>query len=1130
MGEHFHMGLISNRDAAIQAIVRGAQEKKLYLWLQADSPDGVCILGQLRFKAMWSERGDHGLLKELQANRNSASKTEPMKPLVAIQSEIAAGFPYDELVPIVFSRGESFRYDGLSSLPTSRKDRSNRDEQLLELSEMLTSGVVLLAGGNDLALWRQTLEDDLLNLEDPVLPDISDLRIVLVTSLDPEQLARDIEPLIGSRKEDVLLFHGDFHDFTEACREQVEGYRTASDGDILIRVKTRAREGNISIDDLVNGTGRGLTEDYHLITSKNFETVIATKHEAIFKKLLSDTEPVWEGYQEGFPFERTYKPEGKESPRSFLGSDSDGLTGKSLAQVTQFLLERSDERRENYTIALPAEPGAGSTTLVRQVAFKMAARGFPVMLAKTSLSEIDYWQLTSYLTEFWRKVAQGNDGPVETSYLLVFDVEHASDQKTREIARLLENDGRNVVVLRVVPSVEHSKIMGANGREVICQPLKSNVENVEASALYRHLYDTTQRINVALMPQKESWENYLRTTGVGKAYFWVCLSYFILEKLGTEAQGGIQDTITAKLTDAFCEMVRERPDEAWLAYYLAVSTFFRVPVPYSILCHLTGLTHQEIVEATRRIEDRMKYLRIEWFGNSKNDYQLALNHSLFAQLLTRLICGNRTHDRVAASMDLFEIGQQFIDPAYPIELLRPILSKLDHARPTQKKYAEKIAVNVLKIEQRERNVHLGLANRMIAAFDYIPLTLLGTSPTILQARAITNSKSCNLMKIALEKSTGPEKEEWQNTTRNRFKQADSDMKKALSLLEIEDIESTEDPHVLKTTLANIYAAWSTFERTQHNTDEFNRISMEAGELFAEVMDDWPDSTYARYGFAKLLYGKCRDDMNASDDTVDVENLARALAALDIQPESSFHDEWVKLQSDILSKLNGDQYKRHVDSLIARGYEIGFVIKARRIYQQFSIDRFNSSDLDEAIYLLEQAQDPQHAQHRSNVPASRQFLLYNCLSNHPKQQWNFPERFKLLSELDRSGFRMSLPIRHTYAVLCYQMEREDEGNRQFGKLRSGQHQGIQIDELEYWREALVNYTGEKPAIRLTTMKVISTSNFGGWGSVQGLRNNIPFSQRQPWGRTLKLNQQVLCAVQFFRSGPRAVPPEREHHEV
>jgi hypothetical protein len=1123
MGEHFHMGLISNRDAAIQAIVRGAQEEKLYLWLQADSPDGVCILGQLRFKAMWSERGDHGLLEELQANRKSASKTEPMKPLVAIQSRIDSGFPYKELVPIVFSRGESFRYDGLSSLPTSRKDRSNRDEQLIELSEMLTSGVVVVAGGNDLALWRQTLEDDLLNLEDPVLPDIRDLRIVLVTSLDPEQLARDIEPLIGSRKEDVLLFHGDFNDLTDACREQVEAYGTVSDGDILIRVKTRAREGNISIDDLVNGTGRGLTEDYHLITSRNFETVAATKHEAIFKKLLSDAEPVWEGYQEGFPFERTYKPKGKESPRSFLGSDSDELTGKSLAQVTQFLLERSDERRENYTIALPAEPGAGSTTLVRQVAFKMAARGFPVMLAKTSLSEIDYWQLTSYLTEFWRKVAQGNDGSVETSYLLVFDAEHASDHKTREIARLLENDGRNVVVLRVVPSDEHSKIMPANGREVICQVLKSNVEQVEASALYRHLYDTTQKINVALMPQKESWENYVRSTGAGNAYFWVCLRYFILEKLGTEAQGGIQDTITAKLTDDFCEMVRERPDEAWLAYYLAVSTFFRVPIPYSILCHLTGLTHQEIVDATRRIEDRMKYFRIEWYGNSKNDYQLALNNSLSAQLLTRLICENRTQDRIDASVDLFEIDHQRIDPAYPIELLRPILLKLDHARLPHRKYAEKIAVDVLKIEHRVRHVDLSLADKMIAAFDYIPLTLRGTSPTILQARAITNSKSCNLMKIALDKSTGPEKEEWQNTTRNRFKQAESDMKKALSLLEIEDIESTEDPHVLKATLANIYAAWSAFERAQHNIDGFNRTSMAAGELFVAVMDDWPDSTYARYGLARLLYESCRDDSSAGDDTLDVENLAQALAALDIQPESSFHDGWVRLQLVILAKLNGDQYKRHVDSLIARGYEIGFVIKARRIYQEFGTDQSNTSNLDEAIHLLEQAQD---APHRSSHPASRQFLLYQCLSKHPKQQWNFPERFMLLSELDRSGFRMSLPIRHTYAVLCYQMEREDEGNRQFRKLRSGQNQGTQIDEFEYWREVVLNYTGEKPAIRLTTMKVVSTSKFGGWGSVQGLRNSIPFYQRHPWGQTLRLNQLVLCAIQFFRSGPRAVPRERE----
>ena len=172
-----------------------------------------------------------------------------------------------------------------------------------------------------------------------------------------------------------------------------------------------------------------------------------------------------------------------------------------------------------------------------------------------------------------------------------------------------------------------------------------------------------------------------------------------------------------------------------------------------------------------------------------------------------------------------------------------------------------------------------------------------------------------------------------------------------------------------------------------------------------------------------------------------------------------------------------------------------------------------------IHLLEKAE---YATKKATKPSSRLILLYNCLVSHSVFKWDFHRLYGLLSKLDSLEYHFTVALDYEYAVLCYQVNKEEEGFRQFGKLRRGQrYQALQRESYEMWRDLNSDIKTVPPA-RVTSMRVISVDSYGGWAHVEDFKRNIPFSLVHPWKQTLEVKDIVPCCVRFYKSGARAVP--------
>ena len=117
----------------------------------------------------------------------------------------------------------------------------------------------------------------------------------------------------------------------------------------------------------------------------------------------------WAAYAAGLPIQRGYEPVPQESLADHVCQVAEGL-GRKKQSLFRIL-------------GLPAEPGAGLTTLLRQAAFEAALVGFPTLVMKPGQTELDIEAIRAFalhLSEAWK-----TDGESEqVSLVLVFDAEH----------------------------------------------------------------------------------------------------------------------------------------------------------------------------------------------------------------------------------------------------------------------------------------------------------------------------------------------------------------------------------------------------------------------------------------------------------------------------------------------------------------------------------------------------------------------------------------------------------------------------------------------------------------------------------------------------------------------------------
>ena len=115
---------------------------------------------------------------------------------------------------------------------------------------------------------------------------------------------------------------------------------------------------------------------------------------------LAGTPDAWAGYAAGLPVPRNYATAGGRSlPNELL----DAL--RELEQAEPSRSVESIPRRRATTLTLPCAGGSGATTLLRAAAFQAAGEGYPALLLRPDLTDIDSEVLVGFATArvpIWR--------------------------------------------------------------------------------------------------------------------------------------------------------------------------------------------------------------------------------------------------------------------------------------------------------------------------------------------------------------------------------------------------------------------------------------------------------------------------------------------------------------------------------------------------------------------------------------------------------------------------------------------------------------------------------------------------------------------------------------------------------
>jgi len=95
----------------------------------------------------------------------------------------------------------------------------------------------------------------------------------------------------------------------------------------------------------------------------------------------------WCGFASGLFVQRNYYVNGNK------------LLNEYVLEKLKLLRDSKTDAIQNITLQLPVHPGAGTTTLLHNVAFNCAKEGFPSFVLKQDASSFSLGQLSSVLTD-----------------------------------------------------------------------------------------------------------------------------------------------------------------------------------------------------------------------------------------------------------------------------------------------------------------------------------------------------------------------------------------------------------------------------------------------------------------------------------------------------------------------------------------------------------------------------------------------------------------------------------------------------------------------------------------------------------------------------------------------------------
>jgi tetratricopeptide (TPR) repeat protein len=1014
----------------------------------------------LYWEAVWFEGAQSPLMDAFRGSASSPQGTRA--PIVlASSSDVAARVPPEEFVPLRILPGVIDANCPLDSqYGTSRGRVRERTAWELSAQLQLFRGRVLIVVGaqqqSDLNRLFQILED---------IP-AAELTALIIW---PSDTVPEIPSLPNST---IELWQGTEADFVSAL---------SAAGAPL---STQIPKWNLRVGSRVVSLGpkdvRHVLKRFELLTEAKILPPRELSMEDLHLFLRGDLNG-WQAYGAGLPVPRSYRT---AENRSFM-EEIEYLLGR---------LSRGEDETLAVTVQLPAEGGAGATTLTRAAAYRMAVAGFPTLVLRPEQVDIELDHILAFSDALTDRLASERVDH-QPPLLIVCDVEHSHIAALKQIPQLLASRGRKVLLLQATNYDSMVSLEKRTRRFVRLSPLKAESNESEVQACQQAFSQLSSRWNLPLQPKStEDWQQYevasrWRRMGADDhqlSLFWVALRFFLVEGSTDDQKESLEREIGAWI-DKRTEAIKD-PSMKRLLDFTAVLSSFRVGAPvWTVLRPITGGSFSStIVDSLRAIQEVVVWgPLIEELA----DATLRFVHPALAEHYL-----NRRGIR---------------DTVSKLAVLQPVMNSLSAGHPADVWLAESIVMEVIVpsyVGRRQFDWEWRLN-----AFKEIPPLIRDQSKAILHHWARCLYQSADDPGI------------------------DSGLKRERTELAIEKLQAAiklprrsardEHPSHLYNTLGTAYARYARFLEQMGDLEESARAWGGARSSFQSAINlGGGINVEALLAFSLRLIdhaeqNAARDRTEAASDiayALDLIDEAEALLEDIASPDPEFEEELIQYRARALNWLHsgaGIEYIRDLQS--SRHSDLGFYCEARLELG----NKRSGASISRALELLDAAKA------RRIILQPRSLRLYlSLLRQHPKHRFSFSEQKTTLQELESStGYHVRPIEAFQHAVLCYQLGLFVEGAERFRKLRE---QTSRLGNApprvrEVWRDP---QRPDKP--RLTQLKV--TRVLGEWRGeafVFDLGQRIPVRPRH-FSPALKLNDVAECVIRFEFFGPLAVPPRLE----
>ena len=805
------------------------------------------------------------------------------------------------------------------------------------------------------------------------------------------------ETVAGPPKQLVRLTPSNF--VKELIRRYVESY---SDDTLLIRMRTA--EGNTVHVDLteVDDVERPILTNYEIIGERDLAYVSPQElTEDEFSAFFEGRFSSWRPYAARVPW----------------------IQNRSVFTALKKILHRLENvgPSENKIAYIASEPGAGGTTLARQLAWQAASEGYPTLVAKSipflpdALPVIGFLNRTIDAVSVARKEIQGTavnerEGRAvyETPWVIVFDRSHW-EQREGELRRFLselERSGRPVVLLVVIgPFKPLSFYSEAFASEIAT--LTHIIDSSEARELGTHL---NKYLSVFGNERSaDEWTKFHTQHGVqhmgSRATFWIALTFWL------------------RANRDFGESIQE-----WL--YRVFREHGGSSVMKGALIEIAALSSQRLPMNERLLprSDDSWPIGLKLEDNRQNLSALGLVRlsidgekywGLAHDILGRLLINALFYDHSA------RVELQYED-ARDSEHLRFLALKRIAVKPaiaenTNRALAEEFATTIFKIDPYHgARMFAGIWRDVLEALDQMPTIVRDGSRLFRHHTAISRRRIAMLDAPSYNVSSDDQIALLERAVRDI----------EYAIYSIERVPGDEPDLNLFNSLANAYLNLADVKaRISAPREEIIRLRANANDATHRAYRENPTNPFVVETHIRNLLSIARSEPEQAVSSC-LDALQATYEALRGESSLLRTPQLVRLAQQTLDLLF--THAAPEDQVAEPQTAIEVLLCAWRILSRVDAVEISEylTDLpldiaDEALAALEQPAG------KGDVQILR--LRYGILSAN--RSIEFRRRLELLEGLQATDARLSPQLRLEYALLLYQVGRAVEGDEQFRELRS-----------------------------------------------------------------------------------------------